>query len=115
MDLSLFEKVEIKAGRGTSMPNTVSLKTKGAITFSADLVRTLGWQADDRVDLYKFGCTYAVKKNPVGVIRLAKSGKNSIRINNLSAYLQVKAFVKEEYLEAWVENGVLFFRGTPIA
>ena len=123
MDLSLFEKIDTRPRNGVSARggDFIKMHKKGHRTLiSANIVAQLGWKKDDKVDLYKLGNTYALKRDVAGCMKLnnnsggAKRGSTpSLSICNQQLWLNTvphKGDVDE--FHAWVEGDVVFFKRT---
>lgn len=122
MNLELFEKVDLgvaDCSRVSSRTKSVYLsepnKGKGysKLNITRDLCDELGWDATTRVDLYKFGKMYALKSNPVGCMFCRKTSTESKVLNITSAkYVRFEIYSNTQKTEfdAWVEDGVLFFK-----
>lgn len=112
MNLNEFTKCDVYV-RGKSGGDYVYLNRKGnSVTISANLVEQLGFEKDDRVDLYRKGDTFALKKAKAGCITLCKASKSSksLVMRGTGIILQIAPFTHgKTALPGWVENGVLFF------
>ena len=103
-----FELVQFATGR-----------EKGYITISADkkqmnisskFVKELDWEDKTRVNLYRFGETFALEKDKVGLITIHKNG-NSGAITSSNFCLEILSRTKScRKFEGWVEDGILFFK-----
>lgn len=112
MDFSNFEKCNVKPTIRNSGIYVELKKKHNAIILSAELVNAANFKCGDRVDLYKYKDTYAIKKASVGCLKLGVFSKTSksLVIRNISAYLEVAPFVNgKTILNAWADNGIVFF------
>ena len=113
MDMSLFKKIDVKVNT-PSRGKYIRIKKNGSIIFfSAEVVEAANLKPNDKVDLYRFGHTFAFKKENAGVMSIGKVTKSShqLCIRNKSAYLEIAPFSKgQTILDAWVEDGVIFFK-----
>lgn len=132
MDLGAFKKVELtlsSAGGGSRLQTpAVSLYRKhNYLALNREAIKQSGFQDGDRLDLYRMGRTFALKRATVGLLTVkayrnsgTKSDKTQYRIANASACLEIRSATRlgdEESKQrnsyrfrAWVEEGVLFFR-----
>lgn len=114
MDLSLFEKVELTNGRKGETA-TITMHKKGYRTvISSDICQKAGLTDNDRIDLYKMGQTYALRKASAGCVKFNKvggGGGHSLMICNQGLWLNTCPHAKDiEKYDAWVEEGVIFFK-----
>ena len=112
MNLSNFKKCNIAPNtRGNSMYVRLC-KSQHTITLSPALSDAAGFKKGDRVDLYRYEGTFAIRKDKVGCLSISSQStkSRSLHIRSASAYLEVSPFVKgKTILYAWVEDGIVFF------
>lgn len=119
MDLSLFEKIDARPSNGASMRNSNIIKMfkKGyRTTIPSSIIAKLGWKKGDKVDLYKLGQTYALKRAIAGDMRLnAACGGTSGTLLICNQKLWLNTVPHENDIDefyTWIENDVLFFKRT---
>ena len=113
MDLSLFTKVDIQSSASTRSKSIIRATKKGYnFSISAKTSIESGLKPEDRVDLYRMGQTYALKKSNVGALTLKRCGSGpSLRISSMSLWLNTSPHENDVTVyEAWVEEGVIFFK-----
>lgn len=113
MDLSLFTKVDCKRNNYSRNGGEIVFYRKGhRARLSGDLVEQANLKAHDRIDLYKLGNTYALKKDPVGCLKLSTAGGGKcLSICSVSLWLNTAPHAGDaERYEAWVEEGIVFFK-----
>ena len=111
MDMSLFTKCDVGT-RDYSHEGLerITLHDRG-LTVSSALNRKLGYQAGDRLDLYKMGSTFALKKDNVGLLKVTTSkGYGGAKITSKGLVLEIRATVGQCEFETWIEDGVLLFK-----
>lgn len=111
MNWDLFEKVEIKEGRGYSKGNYITIsKNKRSFTITKSIATAVNLKAGDRFDLYRVGKTFALKKAKVGVLKVV-SNNGTFVVRNMNACIEILALNGSCHNnEAWVEDDVIFFR-----
>lgn len=113
MDMSLFKKIDVKVNAPARGKYIRIKKEGGMIFFSAEVVEAANLKPNDKVDLYRFGHTFAFKKEKAGVMTICNVTKSShqLCIRSMSAYLEIAPFSKGHTIfDAWVEDGVVFFK-----
>ena len=111
VDFDMFEKVEIKNVIHRGKTNSISINDKKTnVRISKDIVEEANIVYGDRFDLYRKDKLFALKKAKAGILRVISSG-GSFSINSKNACLEILALNGSCHEnEAWVENGVIFFR-----
>ena len=120
-----FTKLQIERGKGgnlegrKSLPKITLAKTNRnsyQLRISKALENLAFICKGDRFDLYCLGTTFALKPCNVGCLNVAAQGSKehkSLVINSINAYLEIKSRLKDKEktkFEAWVEDGVIFFK-----
>lgn len=112
MNLSEFTKCDVYV-RGQSRGDCVYVNKKAhTVTIAAGLVEQVGFKKGDRVDLYRKGATFAIKKAKAGCITLGNATKTSASLvmRGTGVLLQITPFTHGKIsFPGWVEDGVLFF------
>lgn len=106
-----FELVRVETSRASSGMITIS-DNKKQMFISSRFMRELGWENGERVNLYKFGKTFAFKPDKVGLvtIHVPKKQKSGI-ITSINLCLEVLASTRScRKFDGWVEDDVLFFK-----
>lgn len=134
MDMGAFKKVDIvpqviRRGSRLTVPAVSVYKKHNYLALNTVAIEQSGFRAGDRLDLYRMGRTFALKRETAGLLTLKeyvnrdRNGeltKLQYRISNASACLEIRSATRlgdEESkqrnsyrFKAWVEEGVLFFR-----
>lgn len=134
MDMGAFKKVDIvpqviRRGNRLTVPAVSVYKKHNYLALNTVAIEQSGFRAGDRLDLYRMGRTFALKRETAGLLTLKeyvnrdRNGeltKLQYRISNASACLEIRSATRlgdEESkqrnsyrFKAWVEEGVLFFR-----
>lgn len=134
MDMGAFKKVDIvpqetRRGGKPTVPTVSVYKKHNYLAPSVIAIEQAGFRDGDRLDLYRMGRTFALKRETAGLLTLkeyinrdrnGKLTKTQYRISNASACLEIRSATRlgdEESkqrrsyrFKAWVEEGVLFFR-----
>lgn len=103
-----FELVQISTGREKG--DIRISDNKKAMNISSKYMKQLGWEDKTRVNLYRFGETFALEKDKVGLLTIHKNG-NSGAITSSNFCLEILSRTKScKVFEGWVEDGILFFK-----
>lgn len=119
-----FNKVEVvqaRPGVRSSEPLVTLTKSKpdgslNKLYINGAAIGKLGWDCKTRVDLYwnknsSQEVTFALKPAEVGCLNLRKNhSSKGLTINSLNACLEIHSRVHKEAFDAYVEDGVLFFK-----
>lgn len=107
---SQFEKVDIR--RGTSAIKNVHVDNKKTcLCIPKKFIEAAGWTGGERVDLYRFGETFALKPYSAGVLNVRTVGGGSARINSKDLVITVMAFTQScMVFDTWVEGNVIVFK-----
>lgn len=106
-----FELVKVESGRPSKGLITIS-DNKRQVTISAKFIKELGWGNGQRVNLYKFGKTFAFKPDKVGLVTIhVPKNQNCGMITSINLCLEVLSSTHScRKFEGWIEDDVLFFK-----
>lgn len=115
-----FSKIEIEQSKKGRMdvPQVKISKTDkngpfNKIYLNSALCKLIDWEPGTRVDLYSLGSTFAFKPSTAGCLRTCKiNNASALSINSLNACLEIRSKVhnNKDTFEAWVDEGIMFFR-----
>ena len=115
-----FSKIEIEQSKKGRMdvPQVKISKTDkngpfNKIYLNSALCKLVDWEPGTKVDLYSLGSTFAFKPSTAGCLRTCKTNNTSaLIINSLNACLEIRSKVhnNKDTFEAWVDEGIMFFR-----
>lgn len=104
-----FELIEVNPTTCERGFLTIS-SDKKQMNISTKFIKELDWQDKQRLNLYRFGETFALKTDKVGLITLHRV-KNGGTITSANFCLEVLSRTHScRKFEGWVEEGILFFK-----
>ena len=106
-----FELIEVSVGNHTNKSNICKIDgNKKCFTIPRRISEQLCWADKERVNLYRFGETFLLKPDNVGLLTMHNyKGVLAITSKNFCIELLSRTRSCREY-EAWVEGNALLFK-----